>query len=176
MTFIHHCYDNFQGSYKTILKLLFYMILVVAIFRPIKLLEIKSVEAAQLPELKEQLEEVKKEKEELQTEVSSDLKGKIIKEIKLVFKDKAPEAIKIISCENNPDKPDYDPYRININKNASSLDYGVFQVNSLWEKVYGSEFKKNWKENIKVAKKIFDRSKSWQHWYSSTDCHKLASK
>lgn len=158
---------------KSILTLLILMALVIGFGRLSKLLEIKTVEAQELPVLKQQFEEVKQEKEELEVEVSSDLKEKIIKEIKLVFKDKAPEAIKIISCENNPDKPNYDPYRININKNASSLDYGIFQINSLWERVYGSEFKKNWKENIKVARKIFDRSGSWQHWYSSSECHNL---
>lgn len=134
------------------------------------------VQAKEIPTLKEQLEEVKAENEELKVKAGSDLKEKIVLEIKRIFGKKAPEALKIISCENNPDKKDYDPYRININKNASSLDYGVFQINSLWEKVYGSEFKKNWKANIQTAKKIFDRSGDWRMWYSSDSCHNLAYK
>jgi len=130
------------------------------------------VKAAEIPNLKQQLDKIKEENAELKVETSASLKEKIVLEIKRVFGSKAQEAIKIISCENNPDKQNYDPYRININKN-NTLDYGVFQINSLWEKVYGPEFKKDWKKNIETARKIFDRSGSWQHWYSSVECHGL---
>lgn len=140
-----------------------------------KQLEIKSAKASEVPELEKQIKEVKKENEELRVETQASLSGKIIKEIRRVFGSKSDEAIKIISCENNPDRPNYDPYRININRD-SSLDYGVFQINSLWERIYGAEFKKDWKKNIEIAKKIFDRSGSWRYWYSSDSCHKLTYK
>jgi len=150
---------------KSILILVLLMLAVAGTGRICRLTEI-----AQAKE--EEMENVRIENEKLKVEASTDIRDKILAEIRRVFGSKAQQAIKIASCENNPYADNYDPFRVNLNSD-SSRDYGIFQVNELWVKVYGSEFKRSWKKNIETAKKIFDRSGNWKMWYSSWNCHRL---
>lgn len=52
-----------------------------------------------------------------------------------------------------------------LNKNTNlSTDYNIFQVNSLWTKVFGDLYQHNWVENIRVAHEIYLRSHSFSAW------------
>ena len=161
------------------LIVLFLLILLIGIFGRIwKLWEIESVKAKELTpkieQLKKENENLKNENNILKKETQRPIRDRILAEIHKVFGSRAKEALAIIQCENNPNNPNYDPFRIHVNKDGSK-DHGVFQIHArTWVKVYGDEFMNNWKENIKVAKKIFDRSGTWRQWYSSQNCHGLA--
>lgn len=43
---------------------------------------------------------------------------------------------------------------LNVNRNGS-VDYGPFQINGFWKKVYGKDFMTDWQENVRVAYKLF---------------------
>ena len=129
-----------------------------------KTLQVKDKEIEQL---REQKEEVENENKELQKQVSLPIRDKVIAEINSVFGKKAPQALAVARCESG-----FDPDRVNINSNLSR-DYSVFQINDrVWTKVFGEGFKTDWKENIQVAKAIFDRNGDWRAWYSSEHCWK----
>ena len=72
------------------------------------------------------------------------------------------EALSIMWCEhrfnigNEKDTP-------HLNDNGS-YDYGTFQINTVWEKVYGTKFHTDYKENIRVAHQIWLRSHSFNAW------------
>lgn len=68
-----------------------------------------------------------------------------------VFGDDADRAIGVAKCESGLRKKAFN----GANKNGTA-DYGVFQVNSVHEKRFGQGFMIDWKENVRVAKKIFD--------------------
>ena len=77
-----------------------------------------------------------------------------------VFGEKAgKEAIKLVGeCENST----FDQSRTNHNRNGS-IDYGIFQINSIHTKKRGRKFIYDWRENVKVAKQIYDEQ-GWRPW------------
>ena len=72
------------------------------------------------------------------------------------------DALNVMWCE----------HRFNIgnandtpHKNSDgSLDWGAFQINSLWDKVYGTAFHTDFKANIHDAHLIWLRSHSFNEW------------
>lgn len=151
------------------------MAIVMVFGRMARLGQEKNWEVQKVNQLKQEMEEVKSERDFFKKQVSRPLRDRVVEEIWQVFGSRAQEALAVIQCENNPDKPDYNPYSVNFNKNGST-DHGVGQINSLWVKVYGDKFKYDWKENIRVMKAIFDRSGDWRQWYSSQKCHGMLAK
>lgn len=88
-------------------------------------------------------------------------KDEITKEVKRVFGAGANTALAVLNCESG----------FNVAAVSRTKDYGLFQINSrTWTRLFGEEFKVNWKENIRVAKVIYDRSGSWNPWASSRKC------
>lgn len=69
------------------------------------------------------------------------------------------EAFDILNCEHGYQKGG----KPHLNDNGS-YDYGAFQINSVWEKVYGTKFETDYKENIRVAHEIWKKSHSFQDW------------
>ena len=89
------------------------------------------------------------------------LKNEITKEVKRVFGERANTALAVVKCESG----------FNIAAVSKTGDWGLFQINSrTWTKLFGEEFKVNWKENIRVAKVIYDRSGSFNPWNASRKC------
>lgn len=87
-------------------------------------------------------------------------KLKIINYIVEVFGEDSAEAITIIrKCENSK----FDPKATNWNKNGT-WDTGIFQINQVHG--YSLEDMQNYKKNIDVAKKIFDK-RGWTAWSCS---------
>jgi len=67
------------------------------------------------------------------------------------FGDDAADAITLVrKCENST----FDQTRTNHNQNGT-VDYGIFQVNSIHTNRYGETFKTDWKANVDVAYKIY---------------------
>lgn len=75
----------------------------------------------------------------------------IVEEFKDVPKADLVRAINIAYCESG-----IRAEAKNQNTNGTE-DSSVFQVNDVHIKTFGSKFKTDWKENIKVARKIYDR-------------------
>jgi hypothetical protein len=72
------------------------------------------------------------------------------------------EALNIMWCEhrfNIGDNRD----KAHLNDNGS-YDWGTFQINTVWEKVYGTDFHTDYKANIHVAHLIWLRSHSFKMW------------
>ena len=128
---------------------------------------IRQNDLLKVTEVENQLEKVKNENIILKKQVSLPIREKIIQEIVRVFGSKAKEAIRVAQCESGIREG------IVNHNNGGSRDYSVFQINSLWTRLFGEEFKSNWRENIKVAKAIFDRSGDWRMWRASSGCHGL---
>jgi len=86
-------------------------------------------------------------------------KQQIMSYIVEVFGDDADDAITIINkCENS----EFNPKATNWNRNGT-WDTGIFQVNQIHG--YSMEEMQDWKQNIDVAKKIFDKAgKKWTPW------------
>lgn len=97
-------------------------------------------------------------------------KCQIVKYITEKFGDRAADAIVIIrTCENST----FDQSRTNHNNNGT-VDYGVFQVNSIHEKRYGGAFKTDWKANVDVAYEIYKSAgEKFTPW---TCAHKIGEK
>ena len=72
-----------------------------------------------------------------------------------VFGKDADRAIWMAKCESGLRKDAYN----GSNKNGTA-DYGVFQINSVHQKRFGQGYMVDWKENIRVAKKIYDESRA----------------
>ncbi len=67
------------------------------------------------------------------------------------FQDDAANAITLIrKCENST----FDQSRTNHNNNGT-IDYGIFQVNSIHTKKYGDAFIADWRANVDTAYKIY---------------------
>jgi hypothetical protein len=86
----------------------------------------------------------------------------VVAEIARVFgphgKKVVKQALDISMCESGwNDKA----YNFNTNKTG---DYNLFQVNSLWTKVFGTLYQHNWIENIRVAHEIYLRSHNFNAW------------
>ena len=69
------------------------------------------------------------------------------------------DAINVLWCE----------HRFNIGGKSSpntngTIDWGAFQINDLWVKVFGTKFQTDYKENIRVAHEIWKRSHSFNSW------------
>ena len=90
-------------------------------------------------------------------------KGEVKAYILEVFGERAgKQAIKMLSeCENST----FDQSRRNHNRNGS-IDYGVFQINSIHKRKRGKKFIADWRENVKVAKQIYDEQ-GWSPWSCS---------
>lgn len=86
-------------------------------------------------------------------------KEEIINEIVRVFGDDAPNAFNVLYCENRT----LNPEAVNWNSNGT-WDAGIFQVNQVHG--YTMEQMKDYKQNIKAAKKIFD-GRGWTAWSCS---------
>jgi hypothetical protein len=89
----------------------------------------------------------------------------VVAEIARVFgphgKKVVKQALDISMCESGwNDKA----YNFNTNKTG---DYNLFQVNSLWVKVYGDLYMHNWIENVRVAHEIYLRSHNFNAWVCS---------
>ena len=89
----------------------------------------------------------------------------VVAEIARVFgpegKSVVKEALDISMCESGWRA---DAYNFNTNKTS---DFNIFQVNSIWTKVFGNLFQTNWLENIRVAHEIYLRSHSFNAWVCS---------
>jgi hypothetical protein len=86
----------------------------------------------------------------------------VVAEIARVFgphgKAVVKQALDISMCESGwNDKA----YNFNTNKTG---DYNLFQINSLWTKVFGNLYQHNWVENIRVAHEIYLRSHNFNAW------------
>lgn len=86
-------------------------------------------------------------------------KEEIIAEIVRVFGEEAPNAFNVLYCENRG----LNPEAVNWNSNGS-WDAGIFQVNQIHG--YTMDQMKDYKQNIKAAKKIFD-GRGWTAWSCS---------
>lgn len=75
----------------------------------------------------------------------------IVEEFKDVPKADMIRAINISFCESG-----IRAEAKNLNTNGTE-DSGPMQINDVHIKTFGSKFKTDWKENIKVARKIYDR-------------------
>lgn len=79
-----------------------------------------------------------------------------------VFKDDAADAITMLrKCENS----EFSKTHVNQNANGSK-DYSPMQINDIHVKRFGDGFTKDWKENVRVAKQIFDEQ-GWSPWSCS---------
>lgn len=86
-------------------------------------------------------------------------KEEIIAYIVEVFGEEAPNAFNVLYCENRGLRAD----AVNWNSNGS-WDAGIFQINSIHG--YTMDQMKDYKQNIKAAKKIFD-GRGWNAWACS---------
>lgn len=88
-----------------------------------------------------------------QTTPSASLSDKeeVMKYILEIFGKDADRAIWVAKCESGLRKDAY-----NGSNSNSTADYGVFQINSVHQKRFGQGYMVDWKENVRVAKKIFD--------------------
>jgi hypothetical protein len=75
-----------------------------------------------------------------------------------VFGEDAPAAIAVAKCESKLNKA-----ALNDKNSNGTTDHSVFQINSIHTKRYGSGFKTDWRENVRVAKKIYD-AQGWSPW------------
>ena len=81
------------------------------------------------------------------------------------------DALNVMWCEHRfnigdgTDKP-------HQNDNGT-LDWGSFQINSLWDKVFGTKFHTDYKENIRVAHQVWLRSHSFNQWSCQSVYHVL---
>jgi hypothetical protein len=90
-------------------------------------------------------------------------KQEILSYIVAKFGDRSPDAIVMLrKCENSK----FNQEATNHNNNGTT-DYGIFQVNSIHEKRYGSEFKTDWKSNIDTAFEIY---KSHGYKFTAWSC------
>lgn len=80
------------------------------------------------------------------------------------FGDDGANAITMIrKCENST----FDQTRTNHNRNGT-IDYGIFQVNSIHAARYGSEFMTDWKANVDTAYEIYKAAgKKFTPWTCS---------
>ena len=91
--------------------------------------------------------------------------------IKVVFKDKADEAMKIAQCESK-----MNPEAINDQNSNFSVDSGLFQINSVhWPKIPGEydtdkiQWLQDARNNTMMAKRIYD-AQGFSPWVCA---HKL---
>lgn len=86
----------------------------------------------------------------------------IRKEIHNVFGEYAPKALLLLSCEN----PSLNPTATNVNNDEwNSTDWGVFQINDHWQKIYNPAFLTDYTINIRIAYNIFVRDNySFKLW------------
>ena len=80
------------------------------------------------------------------------------------------DAINVLWCEHRFNGVSNDVPHENDN---GTRDFGPFQINSLWVKVFGDKFETDWKENIRVAHKIWLRSHSFEAWSCVSVYHVL---
>ncbi len=80
---------------------------------------------------------------------SASPKQEVMQYIIEVFGDDADRAIWVAKCESG-----LRTNALNDKNRNGTVDHGVFQINSVHTKRFGSEFKTDWKENVRVARKI----------------------
>lgn len=84
----------------------------------------------------------------------------ISQEITQVFGQYAPQAFKVLSCENHA----LNPRAVNVNTDGSQ-DYGIFQINNHWQGVTNVTFLTDPDINIRMAWDIFKNSGyNWHLW------------
>lgn len=82
--------------------------------------------------------------------------------IEEVFGEDAPEAFRLLKCENSL----FNPNAVNTAGNTpkGSRDIGVFQINEHWQRTQG-KFLFNWKVNIQIAHQLYmENGKSFKLW------------
>lgn len=88
----------------------------------------------------------------------------IIDEISRVFKNEGTKTVaKAIMCFYTESK--LNPNAYNFNSNGTG-DYNIAQINSVHISKYGDKFMHDWKENIRIAYKIY-KEQGWKPWYGS---------
>lgn len=90
---------------------------------------------------------------------TAEIVSEIANEFSDVPKADLVRAINIAFCESGIRTDAY-----NFNTNATG-DHSIFQINDVHTKTFGGKFKEDWRENIRVARKIYDRhSQSFSAW------------
>lgn len=95
-------------------------------------------------------------------ETPQTVEEEIIEYITKVFGKDARMALAVSRCESS-----LNPNAINKNNylyGGKGIDHGLFQVNSYWHRFKGDIANLTWKENVRMAKDIFDAS-GWNAWY-----------
>ena len=148
---------------KTVLILIFLLLVVVAIFRPIKMYQDEHQKAQRL---QVEIQGVKKENDSLR--LSPTEKERILAEVDRLFGNHSQEAKKIIGCENSS----MDMAHVNRNRDGS-FDTGPFQINTVHSKRFGTGFMVDAVENVRVAYQLW-KEQGFAPWYSSHVCHHLS--
>lgn len=125
---------------------------------------LSEAQPVELPALK--VAEVEQAEPKAQEPSTQTPRQEVISYINEVFEDDAADAITLITrCEYKTEwklEP-FSPYHNNhFNKNKT-IDYGLFMINSVHEKRYGKAYQTDWKENVRVAHKIFE-AQGWRPW------------
>lgn len=81
----------------------------------------------------------------------------IVKEINDVFGDHSYKAFALLKCENGNLDPRITSNNYDKFGNLLSTDYGIFQINNYWQKIWNEEFLFDYKINIRVAWNIYSR-------------------
>lgn len=85
-------------------------------------------------------------------------KQEVMEYILEVFEDDADRAIWVAKCESG-----LRTNAINDKNKNGTVDHGVFQINSVHTKRFGSEFKTDWKANVRVARAI-QKEQGFKPW------------
>ena len=104
--------------------------------------------------------------DEVERSVPRTLRQEIINYINEVFEDDAADAITIVTrCEYKTQwkQEPFSPYVNNYHNNNGSVDYGLFMVNSIHAKRFGTLYQTDWQENVRVAHEIFT-VQGWRPW------------
>jgi hypothetical protein len=168
---------NKYRFYPSVIKILLVMVIVTPFFRAVKINIDTSAALAstqsqaqvlqlQYDQLQSQDVRVREEMATLAVYSSKPSKEEISAYIKQVFGKHSDEALAVARCESGVSAD-----HININKDGS-MDFSTFQINSTHARRFGSWFKANWMENVRVAKVLFDEQ-GWNPWLASNSCHHL---
>jgi len=91
------------------------------------------------------------------------LHSEIMIEVIRIWGEKPPaEILKILECFNSESEFKFNA--INAKNRNKSVDFGPAQINSVHTKRFGNKFKTDWKENLRVAKQIYDEQ-GLKPWY-----------
>lgn len=99
--------------------------------------------------------------------VNTPTREEIVAEIQRQFGKHTNKALAVLDCENR----NLDVNATNWNRDKST-DRGIFQINSIHVKRFGTLFQTDWKENIRVAR-VIHSEQGWRPW---TCAHKVGVK